>query len=86
MLERELCYRCGFSWEVTKKRNKDRVLCQDCRSRKSITIRNGDSVCMPWHGRFAGDMVTPIDENGEVMLPGTRICGNFDCIQPAHII
>lgn len=86
MWERETCYRCGFSWDVTKKRSKDRVLCSDCRTRRAVTVRNGDSVCIPWHGRFAPDFITPIDENGDVFLPGLRICGNVDCIQPTHIV
>lgn len=80
-----MCYRCGFSWDVTKKRSKDRVLCTDCRTRRSVTVTNGEYKCNPWHGRFSFDMVTPVDENGDPFLPGERICGNFDCVQPTHI-
>jgi len=27
----------------------------------------------------------PINENGEQVLAGRRICGKFDCVNPSHI-
>lgn len=50
-----------------------------------MTVQSGEFKCLPWHGRFAEDLVTPIDDLGDVMLPGKRICGNLDCVLPAHI-
>lgn len=74
-----------MSWDVTKKRGNDRVICQSCRTKRAVTVQNGEHKCLPWHGKFASDMVTPIDELGEEVLPGQRICGNLDCVAPQHI-
>jgi hypothetical protein len=30
-------------------------------------------------------MVTPLDEEGKVFLPGKRVCGNADCVEQSHI-
>ena len=74
-----------MSWDVTKKRGKARVLCQSCRTRRSSTVKTGDMKCLPWHGRFAGDLVTPLNDFGEPVLPGKRLCGMLDCVNPDHI-
>lgn len=79
------CVRCGMTFEVNRKRKKLRMFCESCRVTKATTIQNGDSKCLPWHGGFGYDMLTPIDEDGEPVLPGTRICGNIDCVQPLHV-
>jgi hypothetical protein len=41
--------------------------------------------CIVWHGHFAGDMVTPVDEEGVAVLRGTRTCGKLDCVNSLHI-
>jgi hypothetical protein len=74
-----------MSWDITKKRSKDKVLCQSCRTRRAITVTDGEFKCLPWHGRFAPDLTTPLDDLGEPVLPGTRICRNLDCVNPEHI-
>lgn len=30
-------------------------------------------------------MTTPIDEKGNPVLPGIRICGKLDCVMPDHV-
>jgi len=84
--ERAICSRCGFSWVVNKnKRQKPRPLCRSCRARKAATVQEGEFRCLPWHGRFAQDMVTPIDDDGKEFMPGKRVCGNSDCVLDSHI-
>lgn len=74
------CQRCGVTWvESTSRKNSD--LCQDCRARKMQKIEG----CIVWHGHFARDMVTPVDDEGNVVLQGTRKCARLDCVNPAHI-
>jgi len=41
---------------------------------------------LPWHGGFAGDDVTPLDDDGRLVLPGVRGCGHNDCVNPSHIM
>ncbi len=62
-----------------------KVFCQSCRTRRSTTVNTGELKCIPWHGRFAPDLVTPLNELGEPILPGNRICGMLDCVNPEHI-
>lgn len=75
-----LCGRCGVLWE-SQGRQKEFAWCPDCRARK--TLKAGE--CLPWHGHFANDLTTPVDERGEPVLPGRRICNNSDCCNPKHI-
>lgn len=42
--------------------------------------------CIPWHGQFASDWTTPLDENGKPFLFGERLCKNLDCVNPEHVI
>ena len=74
------CTRCGWIWDVHSTRNNHEI-CESCRARKVQKVGG----CLPWHGRFNSDMVSPIDEDGNLVLPGIRKCGNLDCIQPSHI-
>jgi len=49
------------------------------------TVRSDLGKCLPWHGYFAADEITPVTETGEIYLPGKRLCGNNDCIEKTHI-
>lgn len=74
------CLRCGITWvETTSRKNND--LCRSCRARKMQKIDG----CIVWHGHFAEDMVTPVDEEGSEVLPGKRQCGRLDCVNALHI-
>jgi len=79
------CARCGFTFAVNRKRKKLRMLCESCRVNKATTIQSGDLKCLPWHGKFDNDMKTPVDDNGDPVLAGRRICGNADCVSPSHV-
>ena len=79
-----ICERCGFKWLVNSTR-KPNSLCSSCRAKRVQTVQNKEGKCYPWHGHFAADMVTPIAEDGEPILPGVRLCGNLDCVNPSHV-
>lgn len=74
------CTRCGYVWEINASRN-NHDICESCRARKVQKVAD----CLPWHGRFASDFVTPIDELGNEVLPGKRICSRVDCVNTNHI-
>lgn len=78
------CTRCGFIWNIRQPRFVD-GLCSSCSALEEKVLRNGRLACQPWQGRFARDDVTPIDTNGEPVLPGPRVCNNSDCVNPKHI-
>lgn len=78
------CERCGFEWQLSSSRQKT-ILCSSCRAKKVQTVHTKRGKCIPWHGGFAADDVTPVNENGEPILPGVRRCGNNDCVSPSHI-
>ena len=80
------CERCGYRWTVSSRRGKV-ILCASCRARKVQTISlTDDGKCMPWHGLFAADEITPIDDDGKPIFPGVRACGHNDCTNIAHVI
>lgn len=79
------CERCGIEWQVNSIRKKV-VFCASCRARKVQTVHSVEGKCLPWHGFFAADDITPVDDNGEPVFPGVRGCGNNDCCNHKHII
>lgn len=79
------CERCGIEWEVNISRKYHKSLCFSCRSRRVQTIKSEFGVCLPWHGYYAVDQITPVDEDGIPVMPGERLCGNRDCVQPKHL-
>jgi len=78
------CERCGFEWHVNTIR-KPTSLCHSCRARKVQTVHTPEGKCVPWHGHFAEDDITPVDDDGNPVFPGVRRCGNTDCVAPNHI-
>ena len=73
------CLRCGLVWAIdTTRKNPD--YCQSCRARKQTKI--GD--CLIWQGNYAEDMVTPITEDGELVVTGEPSCGHSDCVNLDH--
>jgi hypothetical protein len=79
------CERCGYEWSVSSRRGKF-ILCASCRARRVQTISADEGKCFPWHGRFAADEITPLDDDGKPMFPGVRQCGKNDCVNVAHVI
>lgn len=79
------CKRCGFRWDATNAR-KSVALCSSCRARPARTVHHVDlGKCKPWRGLFDVDEVTPVDEEGFEVMPGSRVCGNSDCINSDHV-
>jgi hypothetical protein len=78
------CARCGYTWDIQSPRNREHF-CTSCKAGKVQTVTGVFGPCVPWHGRFAPDHATPIDDYGKVVRPGTRLCGNADCVSARHI-
>lgn len=80
------CRRCGLRWVVTadKKDQRD-LLCKSCRQRKQKVIQYGVLRCKPWDGDL-DDELRPIDDKGELYLPGKRSCEHSDCVNEKHIV
>jgi hypothetical protein len=73
------CPRCGIVWQVNTTRKPPDV-CSSCRARKQTKI--GD--CLIWQGNYADDMITPITEDGELVVEGVPTCGHNDCVLAEH--
>lgn len=79
------CARCGYEWFIKSVRSPE-VFCQSCRARKVQTVHGELGKCLPWQGRFAPDLTTPIDDDGKPVLPGLRLCAKADCVSPRHVV
>ena len=85
------CSHCGsnsLSREAIQKRlsrGSTRRLCPDCSAAKKTTLAYGDLICKPWAGDFDLDTLAPIKDGFEFM-PGERLCGHKDCVEPTHVI
>ena len=80
------CRRCGFRWAVNaEKRGRKDLLCISCRVKPATTIQYGKLRCSPHQGKLDHDL-NPIDDNGDLLLPGERVCQHRDCINPAHVV
>lgn len=84
------CSRCG-----RQRRERERLVweseCTDCQGAEApadqlLYYRGSKAiVCMPWQGEYdANDH--PIDDLGQLVLPGPRSCGHRDCINPEHVV
>lgn len=78
------CERCGYRWDASNAR-KNASLCSSCRARPARTVWSDLGKCEPWRGMFAADEVTPVDDDGVMVMPGLRRCGNEDCVNPSHV-
>lgn len=80
------CRRCGFRWAVNaEKRGRKDLLCISCRVKPATTIQYGKLRCSPHQGKLDQDL-NPIDEQGNLVLSGERICQHRDCVNPAHVV
>lgn len=64
-------------------------LCPDCtaapQERVEYKAGNGHRWhCRPWDGDL-DDQWRPVDEDGQLILPGERKCGHSDCINSEHV-
>jgi hypothetical protein len=60
---------------------------QDTRPMRFVPVTQATKIgdCLPWHGSFDVDLVTPIDEDGNEVMPGLRSCGKRDCVNSNHV-
>jgi len=80
------CRRCGFKWAVNaEKRGRKDLLCISCRVKPAKTIQYGKLRCTPHQGKLDADL-NPIDDEGNFVLVGERICGHKDCVNETHIL
>ena len=80
------CCRCGFKWVVNaEKRGRKDLKCVSCRVKPATTIQYGKLRCTPHQGALNDDL-QPIDSEGRLVVPGLRVCGHLDCVNPAHIV
>jgi hypothetical protein len=80
------CCRCGFKWVVNaEKRGRKDLKCISCRVKPAHTIQYGKLRCTPHQGSLDADL-NPVDDKGRIVLPGVRVCGHRDCVNPTHIV
>jgi hypothetical protein len=80
------CCRCGFKWVVNaEKRGRRDLKCISCRVKPALTIQYGKLRCTPHQGLLDNNL-DPINSNGDLVLPGFRLCNHKDCVNPAHIV
>jgi len=84
--QRIICKRCGLTEFVpADKRKRPDSLCADCRRRPAKSINYGlAKSCLPHHGDYDQDN-NPI-EWGHLVMPGKRVCGHKDCVEPTHVV
>ena len=79
------CRRCGFIWVVAPdKRGRKDLLCISCRAKPQKSIQYGVLRCIPHLGDL-DSLLRPIDDLGQFVFPGERVCGHSDCINPKHV-
>ena len=90
------CAQCGQRvpytiWAKRKERNNpDWDRCRDCTAKPAKSVRLlhavlGQISCYPYIGEL-DDLWRPIDDAGELYLPGERMCGLKDCVNRTHIV
>ena len=77
------CPRCGFRWEIAGKRNKQ-IRCDGCKATRTERIKYGSEECLAWGGDFNEKDYPVLD--GELYLPGYRLCAHSDCVRIDHIV
>lgn len=79
------CRRCGWKWVVNPAKKHDRsLLCKSCRVKPAKVIQYGVLRCEPHVGKVNDDL-DPIDDLGNLIMPGLRTCGHRDCVNPKHV-
>jgi len=84
-VHKTVCRHCGFVWSVAAEfKDRTDLLCKSCRAKPQKVIQYGGLRCEPHSGAFDQDD-NPIDDQGELVLPGLRICGHKDCVSVKHV-
>jgi hypothetical protein len=82
------CDRCGFEKTINSRqiyRNADTSLCQSCKAEPATRVMRGRVSCRPHRGEVDLNTMAPLDNFGNLYLPGHRICGMADCVRRDHI-
>jgi hypothetical protein len=83
------CDRCGY--EDTSGLLEKRVdrgaskTCPSCRARPTSIVKTKFGDCLPHQGEFDDDD-NPLDDQGNLLMPGLRTCNASDCLNPEHIL
>jgi hypothetical protein len=82
------CNRCGIHIsesviERRRARGNMSTTCQDCTAKKTQRIKYNGDYCEPHQGAFTEDD-EPLDEYGNLIMPGARICNHKDCVRVSH--
>ena len=91
-----LCIQCGqtiptTTWEKRKSRKRvDWNQCKDCRAVANPRVSRvhpilGRIECKAYMGEV-NDFWQPVDLNGDLFMPGERICGASDCVNRNHVV
>lgn len=78
------CLICQTTWGIHEQRENKQIYCRMCRSHENVIDYGHDDPCLPWRGDFDEDD-NPM-KHGNPHLPGNRLCGHRDCVQPSHIM
>jgi hypothetical protein len=84
-----ICDRCGYSKMINPRqlyRDTDLEMCQSCKAEPARTVMKNGRSCTPHRGEVDLETMAPLDEFGNLYLPGHRICGMADCVARKHII
>lgn len=91
------CRRCGLKHTSGKPHASGE--CESCRDAENVPepkknrrykavasrVPGLKSKCNVWLGDYDDDE-NPITPEGDLVMPGGRVCGHRDCIAPSHLI
>jgi hypothetical protein len=84
------CQRCGMESVMNARqlyrKTEMTKLCRSCTAKPAVRVARNGLLCFPHQGEIDLDTLAPLDKNGNLYLPGHRICGSKDCCTKAHIV
>jgi hypothetical protein len=83
------CQRCGYEWIQSERqlyRDVDLNFCRSCTAKESKTVMKNGLSCTPHRGEVDLTTMAPLDNYGNLYLPGYRTCGMADCVNRSHIL
>jgi len=82
------CQRCGYEWIQSERqlyRDVDLKYCRSCTAKESKTVMKNGLSCTPHRGEVDLTTMAPLDNYGNLYLPGYRTCGMADCVNRSHV-
>ena len=92
------CPMCGFLLTanlLSKRRERGNMLDMKCRPCFRMTSNNHERrvksrttglICHPWMGDMDYDQMVCLNDEGQPVYLGERICGHADCVNEDHVI